>query len=124
MKFDRLRFSPNGRSVAYLGNRDKTPTIRVMDLETGTERSWPTGHVGFVDQFAFRPDNQRLLSVGRDRRVKLWDVATGTCTLTLPQPDDVTAAAFSDDGRNILLWRGTGETPNAVIVYHADPPKK
>jgi Tol biopolymer transport system component len=38
--------SPDGRWVAFTTRMRETTTVHVQDLEMGTERTWPSGHVG------------------------------------------------------------------------------
>lgn len=58
-----------------------------------------------VASFAFRSDSRAIISVGlHDKKVKVWDVATGKNTATFAiQPDDFIAEALSPDGKMLAL---------------------
>jgi WD40 repeat protein len=59
------------------------------------------GHKGRVCALAYAPDGRTLASGGNDRRVRLWDAATGSERLALQgHPACVYALAFSPDGRS------------------------
>src|SRR5262249_25115536 len=69
---------------------------------------------------AFGPDSHTLASGGADKRVRLWDVASGNALQELSDhPAAVMGVAFRPDGRSVLaacddgtvkVWdRGTGE---------------
>jgi WD40 repeat protein len=51
--------------------------IHLLDA-TGTRKQTLKGHAGTVKSLAFRPDGARLVSLGDDKTVRVWDVANGT----------------------------------------------
>jgi WD40 repeat protein len=72
------------------------------------------GHAGAVDAAALTPDGRLGLTGGRDRTVRVWDVATGLCLHTLTghtgaitslavTPDGHTALSGSEDG-SLRAW--------------------
>ncbi len=94
----------NGRAMIF----DATTHKPVMRYE---------GHTDRINAVAFSPDGLRVLTGSRDRLVKVWDttlLASGSAAadsaapagkelLTLRYHDqEVTAVAFSPDGRSIL----------------------
>ena len=51
----------------------------------------------------FSPDGRRILSTSNDNTLRLWNVADGSCLLTLKGHTNwVNAAQFSPDGRYII----------------------
>ncbi|MBN2499010.1 MAG: PQQ-binding-like beta-propeller repeat protein [Deltaproteobacteria bacterium] len=78
-------------------------------------------HAGGVGDAAFSPDGKRIATGAGDRRVRVWEAASGKLLLDLPgHRQGVDAVAFSADGRRLLsasylghsvrLWdAGTGE---------------
>src|SRR5262249_15610688 len=68
-----LAFSPDGRMLAS----GTTSFIHLWEVATGKSRGGLTGHGESVLALAFSPDASVLASGGSDRRVRLWDLATG-----------------------------------------------
>jgi WD repeat-containing protein 61 len=59
----------------------------------------PAGHESWVLDVSVHPSGSLFATGSSDARVKLWDMATRTCTQTLTQhTDQVWAVAFSSDG--------------------------
>jgi WD40 repeat protein/serine/threonine protein kinase len=66
------------------------------------------GHTDEVFAAAFHPDGTRLATAGRDRAVRLWDLARGEMVARLPgHTSYVWSLAFSPDG--MTLASGSGD---------------
>ena len=64
-------------------------------------------HADWVNSVAFSPDGKRMLSGGKDGKIKLWEVASGRLIRTLRgHTQDVNAVAFSPDGAYVLSGGG------------------
>jgi hypothetical protein len=70
-----------------------------------------------VTALAFRDDG-RLLAVGSDRHVVLWDLHEGQPAAALPeQPGTVHGLAFSRDGRRLAIGSGLAGRGGSARVY-------
>lgn len=79
--------------------------VRVAKLRDGVQMYRLTGHADWVRAAAFQPGGKVLATTGDDRRIILWDMATGSQSEVLPQPAAMTSLAYSVDGQ---LLAGVG----------------
>ena len=88
--------------------------IHLLDLPSG-ERTTIDAHQGRINDVAFFPDATRMVSVGRDKKVRLWDLESLTCVAMLYGHErQIFSVAVSADGHRIAsagldgdvrLWR-------------------
>jgi len=109
-----IAFHPDGERVASGGSiYDKT--IKIWDTQSGAQVMTLRGHDSGIHSLAFSPDGKRILSASDDGTVKLWDPATGAEMMTLSAKQSVWSAAFSPDGRTIVITDG-----NAVTLFESN----
>ncbi|QOC94252.1 WD40 repeat domain-containing protein [Micromonospora craniellae] len=99
--------SPNGRLVAA-GSAD---TNAYLWASTGPPAATVLAGVSsWINSVAFSPDNASLAVASSDAEsgVRVFDVATGTVTATLPHPVPVTAVKFAPDGKTIVTTANDG----------------
>ncbi|KFH44826.1 Vegetative incompatibility protein HET-E-like protein [Hapsidospora chrysogenum ATCC 11550] len=65
---------------------------------------------GSIRAISFSPNGQLLATVTEDRIVRLWYLATGKCTHTLPHGDPVSAISFSPDSQLLATCSGKAVT--------------
>lgn len=83
--------------------------VRIWNLGTGKLLGTCTGHTGWVESVAFRPDGKVVVSGSGDRSVKVWNVASGDAVLTLTgHTDVVSSVAFSGDGQVLVSGSADG----------------
>jgi WD40 repeat protein len=120
-----IAFSPDGSLVAS-GSRDNT--VRVWDVETGSERAVLSGHLNQVQSVAFL-DNQRVLSgsgnpemsegkvIGEaDYTVRLWSIPDEVEIVRSPEHGGmIHAVAAARDGRHVV----SGDSKGTLRIWPA-----
>lgn len=90
-------FSPDSRSlIVYM--RPK----RLLDIETGETRPLIKGYDALVRGLAFSPRGERLLTIGDDGTLRVWETASGKQLLKIADFQASFSASFSPDGRRLL----------------------
>jgi NACHT domain- and WD repeat-containing protein len=79
-------------------------TITVWDLETGSEHGWAGGY--YLDALALTADEQRVITVHRNNRLRVWNINSGECELSLEIHSDshrIYSMALLPDGFRVIL---------------------
>ena len=119
------QFSPDGK---YVLSGEGT-ILRLRDAASGgVVRAFADQGSGRFDAVAFSADGKYALSGSTDGNVRLWDVQTGAKLKQFAgHSDEVTAVAFSPDGRRVLsggdastrLWdAATGEEIATLMEFN------
>jgi WD40 repeat protein len=99
---------------------------RLYDLsaeENAFVREFTNGHKDAINSVAFSPDGKWAVSGGDDRRISLWDVASGQLVQGKSFPQEwghkagVTSVAFLPVGPNKQLSVVSAGRDNAMIVW-------
>jgi WD40 repeat protein len=98
-------FSPDNRWLAYASTNY---TIKIRDLQKGTETFTLHGHAWHVDCLRFSGDSSRLASGSWDAEARVWDVLTGRETVAPLKGhlSGIGSVSFSADGRTLAVWSG------------------
>ncbi len=113
-KLRALACSPDGRLIAT-GGEDRS--IRLWDLQSGTQLGDALQTGGTVKSVAFSPDGKLLASASMDGSVRLWNVAgRRQAGRTLPHEGDVRAVCFSPDGTRLA----TASWDNSACIRNTD----
>ncbi len=99
--------SPDGKTIAFLSDRDGTPRIYVMSAD-GTNLRRLTTHTGEESAPTWSADGKQLAYVV-DNQVWLRDTATGHERQLTPAGVSDLEPSFSPDGRWLAVSRVQGE---------------
>lgn len=115
--------TPDRRAVALCRIDDREERVVVRDLPSGTERGQIPVRVSEPRFLCVAPDASWVATAGgqksNNRRVRVWDVATGQERLAIELENSVTCLAASPHGR----WLAVGvadlskEANNVVAVF-------
>ncbi len=123
-------FSPTGPFILTVSNDDPASRDETMVLwkltANGPDRFQADvlrkfhGHTDDVLDAAFSPDGKWIVSVSRDKTIRLWETETGNeVAKTDEQADAVLSVAFADDGKRIL----TGSADNQAVIWAVETAK-
>jgi serine/threonine protein kinase len=96
--------SPDGRFLAAISGR----TLKLLDYTGGRELkalSLPIPNQEF-SALAFSPTDTNLLATTSDRRLMLWNLASGDVTASMTLSNRGVALAFSPDGKQVAIAGG------------------
>ncbi len=115
---------PRSNAVSGDGQRvavgDQKGIIRLYEGDTGKRVGEMAGHRRAVVGLAFAPGDERLVSAGWDRSVKLWSVPDqAIITSTLPHRGWLASLAATPDG-GTLVTGGRGGAGPAVLFEVRD----
>ena len=75
------------------------------------------GHTSVVNSVGFNHDDTKIVSGSYDRTIRVWNVATGECILTLEgHTGEVTSVVFNHDGTKIV----SGSWDNTIRVWNVN----
>ena len=126
------RFSPDGKTLAYLSDRSGWWNLWLYDLATGerrqliedaAEQGGPTWGPG-GQRYAWSPDGRQIAVIRSEAGtsgVHLVDVASGGSAACGPQDGSVQAVAWSPRGDRLAIIWGRADVPTCVATVQADP---
>jgi len=106
-----MRYSPDGR---YIAGGSKFGHIYVWDTTQNNKRRTLHGHKAEVWDLRFTSDSKRLMSAGKDRTARIWDLETREQQLALDGKKTKGIGAFSPTADSALFV-----TPDGKITVTA-----
>jgi WD40 repeat protein len=122
------RISPDGTQVAAAGS------LGVIKLwhRARPERPYAVlrGHRGAVNTIAWSPQGDRLVSVGADLTIRVWNVSDGRAVVLRGHSQETTSAVFTPSGSHVIsaskdgtvrLWDARGDRASVVLESRDGP---
>ncbi|XP_003740623.1 serine-threonine kinase receptor-associated protein-like [Galendromus occidentalis] len=111
-----VELSPDGSQLTT-GSADKI--IRRFDLSAGDDKEAFTfdGHHGAVKYVRLLGDGKRLLSVGDDRSIRVWDFISGECIHTQQLPGIPQSLEISANGEQFVITMDRKVTFWSTVNY-------
>lgn len=96
-------FAPGGKLVALAGRQ-----LKLLDATTLRVQRTFAGHEGGIAAIAFAPDGRSIATAGVDRRIKLWDVVSGSERSPFPEQGEWVCLGFSRDSQSLAAAEESG----------------
>lgn len=95
----KVAFLPGGKSLAAA---DDAGFLRLWDVATGNVTRKIEAHGGEILSLAVSRDGTKIVTGGADRRVRVWNAATGENVATFPFDEGTLETVFfSPDGKSV-----------------------
>src|SRR5262249_23325613 len=101
-----VMWSPDGTSLAA---GKTTDNVDILDSTTLKSTSTFVGHQDDVREGAWNIVGEILASGSDDQTVRLWQVKTGKCVLTIQTDSEVTSLEFSPNGKMLAAGLFSGK---------------
>ncbi|WP_293292749.1 WD40 repeat domain-containing protein [Microcoleus sp. PH2017_13_LAR_U_A] len=121
-----VAIAPDGKT-AISASHDRT--LKIWEIDIGTELRTLIGHTGWVSAVAIAPDGKTTISASGDNTLKIWDTETGTEVRTLTgHTDSVNGVAIAPDGktaisashdRTLKIWDTESGTELRTLTGHS-----
>lgn len=106
------RFSPDGKTIVFISDRDGNDNIWTMNLATKKTRQVSKGKVDYIEAAEWTPDGEYLIAAKGRRNLKLFmyhkDGGTGVQLIKTPDNMKTIEPAFGKDSRYIWFSRRNG----------------
>ncbi|GJJ78988.1 coronin-7 [Entomortierella parvispora] len=106
-KISLVLFHPRAKDVLLSASMDRDdPTIRLWDLKAQKEKLAIKGHKATIFSCAFNHDGTKIVSVCKDKKVRVWSATTGELLQEGPNHDSLRSCR--------VLWLGDSDVIASV----------
>jgi WD40 repeat protein len=102
-----LTFSPDGKLIASAPRGNVNKFLAVFDVASGNQHFNAGPYPQYILGQTFSPDSKRVVAVGMDKLVRVYDSTSGEVVLALKRTENGVRPAFSRDAR-LLAWAEPG----------------
>jgi len=100
-RINSVRFSPDSKSLAITTLENNSP--KIIDLATGKLKFILKGHTREVIDVAYLMDGTKIISIGYDQPLRIWDAGNGTLIKEIKDDENpIYTISFSKDGSELL----------------------
>jgi tricorn protease len=118
------KWSPDGRTIAFISDRSGTDEIWLVDQAGGEPRQLTTGGDTYKYEIRWSPDGSKILWNDKMLRLSFIDVATKAVTVpATAEAGEIFQFAWSPDSRWIAYGKPEIEGANRVHLYSLDAKK-
>lgn len=110
-------FDPTGRQLALVTGKGHR-VVQIWNILSKPSRVTSLEHEGEVTAATFDPTGTHVVTAGRDRSARIWQLHNGTVIAQLSHEDDVTTARFSSDGKYVASGGGRSDRWVRVWLWH------
>ena len=104
-----LAFDPTGQKLASSTFERGKGQFRIREVNDLSRYRSFSGHIGVIKQLAFLPDGSRLVTLGDDGALKIWDLTLGQETLSIRAHErNGLALTVSPDGQTLFTSGNDG----------------
>ncbi|MBL7994010.1 WD40 repeat domain-containing protein [bacterium] len=129
-----VTFAADGKSIVVANHF----SIAFYETQTGKQLHYfsghaadvaaPYGHVDAVTSIRFTNDASKIVSVGWDKNVKVWDLKAGHEIKNFPEADAINTCLLSPDANKIItagagdlhVWNRTTDRTDTIISYEEE----
>jgi WD40 repeat protein len=115
-----IALSPGTAEITAYAEEITSQPCDIVVNANNFDLAWSGDHNSKVNEIAFSPSGDKVVSGGSDNAVKVWDVNSGALLWSGTHPSQVNHVAFSPDGSKIASGSGIGDTGAQIKVWNAE----
>ena len=102
-----IKYSSDGRYIA--SGSDKDYKVKIWDVQSGKLVGTLSGHTKFINDVAFHPNGNTVVSASSDMKNYVWDLNTWSLIDSIPYSKEVVKFNYSIKGDRLIAGTSGGE---------------